>query len=292
MTNKTACRKFRDLLEAPGFFPSMGIWDPYSARVAEAMGAKCVHLGGYQLGTHLVISEPLISLTELSTSARYISSAVDIPLFVDAGAGYGEPLHCMHTVHEVEKAGAAGLHIEDQIYPKRVHYHKGIEHVVTRDKFLGRIKAAVDARNDPEFMIMARTDAMHVVNYQEWVERANMCLEAGADMVMIAPDAQKEAEAAPKDINGPIAYINSEGNRLRRPMFSVAEFEALGYKTATYPTALLCPVTQVMKKVMANLMETGVSGNDPEDMILWRKETEDLIGLEKKYAIESATVEK
>ena len=292
MTNKTACRKFRDLLEAPGFFPSIGIWDPYSARVSEAMGARCVHLGGYQLGAHLVISEPLISLTELATSARYISSAVDIPLFVDAGAGYGEPLHCMHTVREIEKAGAAGLHIEDQIYPKRVHYHKGIEHVIPRDEFLGRIKAAVDARDDPEFMIMARTDAMHVVNYQEGVERANMCLEAGADMVMIAPDAQAEAEAAPKDINGPIAYINSEGNRLRRPLFSIAEFDALGYKTATYPTALLCPVTQVMKQVMTNLMQTGVSGNDPEDMILWRKETEDLIGLEEKYAIESATVEK
>ena len=292
MAYKTACRKFRDLLEAPGFFPSIGIWDPYSARVSEALGAACVHLGGYQLGAHLVISEPLISLTELATSTRYISSAVDIPLFVDAGAGYGEPLHCMHTVHEIEKAGAAGLHIEDQIYPKRVHYHQGVEHVVPREEFLARIKAAADARRDSEFMIMARTDAMHVVGYQEGVERANMCLEAGADMVMIAPDALDEARRAPQDINGPIAYINSEGNRLRRPLFSIKEFDELGYKTATYPTALLCPVTQVMKKVMKTLMETGVSGNDPEAMIAQRKEVEDLIGLEEKYAIERATVER
>jgi methylisocitrate lyase len=280
------------MLTKPGFFPSIGIWDPYSARVCEALGAPCVHLGGYQLGAALVISEPLISLTELATTSRYISSAVDIPLYVDAGAGYGEPLHCMHTVHEIEKAGAAGLHIEDQIYPKRVHYHLGIEHVVPREEFLGRIKAAVDARKDPNFMIMARTDAMHVVSYQEGVDRANMCLEAGADAIMIAPDKRDEAERAPKDINGPVAMINSEGNKLRRPLFTMKEYNDLGYKTATYPTALLCPVTQTIKKVMKNLMETGVSGNDPEEMIPWRKEVETLIGLDEKYAIESATVEK
>jgi methylisocitrate lyase len=292
MTDETASRKLRELLQAPGFFPSVGIWDPYSARVAEALGAPCGHLGGYQLGAALVISEPLISLTELASTTRYITSAIDIPLFVDAGAGYGEPLHCMHTVHEVEKAGAAGLHIEDQIYPKRVHYHMGIEHVVPREEFLARIKAAVDARRDPDFMIMARTDAMHVVSYAEGVERANLCLAAGADAVMIAPDRHDEAERAPKDIDGPVAYINSEGNKLRRPLFSIKEFGALGYKTATYPTALLCPVTQTIKKVMKCLMETGVSGNDPEEMIAQRKEVEDLIGLEEKYAIESATVEK
>jgi methylisocitrate lyase len=276
----------------PKFIPALGIWDPYTARVAEALGIECVHIGGYQLGAHYVTSEPLVTLTELANTTRYVTAAVKIPVVVDAGAGYGEPLHVMRTVREIERAGAAALHIEDQIYPKRVHYHKGVEHVVSRDEMVAKIKAAVDARNDPNFVIMGRTDAMRTDGYEEGVIRANLMFEAGADMVMIFPNTLDEAKRAPKDIKGPLAYTNSEGNRLRRPLFSVQEFEEIGYKLSTYPTALLCPVTQAIKQVVTNLVKTGTTGHDPEQMIVWRKEVEDLIGLEELYKIESDTVEK
>jgi len=292
VANTTALVKFRELMARPRFIPALGIWDPYTARVAESLGIECVHLGGYQLGAHYVTSEPLLTLTELATTTRYITSAVRIPLIVDAGAGYGEPLHVMRTVREIEKAGAAGLHIEDQIYPKRAHYHKGVEHVVPRAEMVQKIKAAVAARTDPNFLIMGRTDAMRTDGYAEGVERANLYLEAGADMVMIFPNTEEEARQAPREIKGPLAYTNSEGNRLRRPLFSVQEFQDLGYKLSTYPTALLCPVTQTIKRVVTNLLTTGVSGQDPEQMIVWRKEVEDLIGLEEYYKIESATVER
>jgi methylisocitrate lyase len=289
----SAPAKLRELIAGPGFIPALGIWDPYTARVAEALGIKCVHIGGYQLGAHYVISEPLVSLTELATSTRYIAAAVKIPVIVDAGAGYGEPLHVMRTVREIERAGAAGLHIEDQIYPKRAHYHRGIEHVVPREEMAAKIKAAVAARSDPDFLIMARTDAMHTEGYEEGVARANLYFEAGADMVMIFPDTMEDALRAPKEIGGgPLAYTNSEGNILRRPLFSTKEFEEVGYKLSTYPTALLCPVTQTIKQVVNSLLTTGVSGNDPEMMITWRKEVEDLIGLEEMYKIESDTVER
>ena len=276
----------------PRFIPALGIWDPYTARVAESLGMECVHLGGYQLGAHYVTSEPLLTLTELATTTRYITSAVKIPLIVDAGAGYGEPLHVMRTVREIEKAGAAGLHIEDQIYPKRAHYHKGVEHVIPRAEMVQKIKAAVAARTDPNFVIMGRTDAMRTDGYAEGIERANLYFEAGADMVMIFPSTLEEARQAPREVKGPLAYTNSEGNRLRRPLFSVQEFQDLGYKLSTYPTALLCPVTQTIKSVVTNLLTKGVSGQDPEQMIVWRKEVEDLIGLEEYYKIESATVER
>jgi 2-methylisocitrate lyase-like PEP mutase family enzyme len=284
--------RLREMIARPGFFPALGIWDPYSARVAEALGLECVHIGGYQLGAHYVTSEPLLTLTELATTTRYVTSAVRIPVIVDAGAGYGEPLHVMRTVREIEKAGAAGLHIEDQIYPKRAHYHKGIEHVIPRGEMVEKIKAALAALANPDFLIMARTDAMHTDGYAEGIARANLYLEAGADMVMIFPDAEDEARRAPREIKGPVAYTNSEGNRLRRPLFSAQEFQQLGYKLSTYPTALLCPVTQAMKRVIESLLTRGVSGNDPEQMIVWRKEVEDLIGLEEYYKIESATVER
>jgi len=292
MVAKTTAAKLRELIAGPRFIPALGIWDPYTARVAEALGIGCVHIGGYQLGAHYVISEPLVSLTELATSTRYIASAVNIPVIVDAGAGFGEPLHVMRTVRELELAGAAGLHIEDQIYPKRVHYHKGIEHVVPREEMIAKIKAALEARSDPDFLIMARTDAMHTEGFAEGVARANLYLEAGADMVMVFPDTMEDALQAPREISGPLAYTNSEGNMLRRPLFSAAEFEKVGYKLSTYPTALLCPVTQEIKRVVTNLLTTGVSGNDPEEMIPWRKEVEDLIGLEEMYKIESDTVER
>jgi methylisocitrate lyase len=292
VATKSPLVKFRELMARPNFIPALGIWDPYTARVAESLGIECVHIGGYQLGAHYVTSEPLLTLTELANTARYVTAAVRIPVIVDAGAGFGEPLHVMRCVKEIERAGAAGLHIEDQIYPKRVHYHKGIEHVIPRDEMVAKIKAALAARIDPNFLIMARTDAMHTDGFAEGVERANLFLEAGADMVMIFPDTMEEARRAPREINGPLAYTNSEGNMLRRPLFSVQEFEDLGYKLSTYPTALLCPVTQEMKRVITNLRTKGVTGLDPEQMIVWRKEVEDLIGLEEYYRIESDTVER
>lgn len=290
--SKSPLVTFRELMAGPRFIPALGIWDPYTARVAEALGMECVHIGGYQLGTHYVTSEPLLTLTELAWTTRYVTSAVKIPVVVDAGAGFGEPLHVMRCVRELEKAGCAAIHIEDQIYPKRVHYHKGVEHVVPREDMVAKIKAALAARSDPNFFIMARTDSMRTAGFAEGIERANLYLEAGAEMVMIFPNTHDEARQAPREIKGPLAYTNSEGNLLRRPLFSVQEFQDIGYKLSTYPTALLCPVTQTLKRVITNLRTAGVSGNDPEEMIAWRKEVEDLIGLEEYYRIESETVER
>ncbi len=292
MATTPARLKFRELMRGPRFILALGVWDPYTARVAEALGIQCVHIGGYQLGAHYVTSEPLLTLTELATTTRYVTSAVRIPVVVDAGAGFGEPLHVMRTVKELERAGAVCIHIEDQIYPKRVHYHKGIEHVVSRADMVAKIKAAVAARTDPNFVIMGRTDAMKTSGFAEGVERANLYLEAGAEMVMIFPNTVEEARQAPREIKGLLAYTNSEGNRFGRPLFSAQEFEDMGYKLSTYPTALLCPVTQELKRVITNLTTQGESGLPQDKMIVWRKEVEDLIGLEEYYRIESDTVER
>ena len=292
MTTTPARLKFRELMAGPRFILALGVWDPYTARVAEALGIQCVHIGGYQLGAHYVTSEPLLTLTELATTTRYVTSAVRIPVVVDAGAGFGEPLHVMRTVKELERAGAVSIHIEDQIYPKRVHYHKGIEHVVSRAEMVAKIKAAVAARTDPNFVIMGRTDAMKTDGFAEGVERANLYLEAGAEMVMIFPNTVEEARQAPREVKGLLAYTNSEGNRFGRPLFTAQEFEDMGYKLSTYPTALLCPVTQELKRVITNLTTKGESGLPLDKMIIWRKEVEDLIGLEEYYKIESDTVER
>jgi len=292
MGNKSAPVKFREMVASPKFIMGLGIWDPYTARIAESMGVECVHIGGYQLGAHYVTSEPLLTLTELVTTCRYVTAAVRIPVIVDAGTGFGDPVHVMRTVRELECAKAAGMHIEDQVYPKRVHYHKGIEHIVSRNEMVDKIKAAVAARTDPNFVIMGRTDAMKTDGFAEGIERANLYLEAGADMVMIFPNSAEEARRAPREIKGYVAYTNSEGNRLGRPTFSVSEFQDMGYKFSSYPTALLCPVTQEIKRIIKNLQTHGESGLPQDKMIIWRKEVEDIIGLEEYYRIERETVER
>ena len=225
------------------------------------------------------------------TTTHYITSAINIPLVVDVGAGFGEPLHVMRCVKEIEKAGAAAIQMEDQIYPKRAHYHKGIEHVIPREEMVAKIKSARAARTDPDFVIIGRTDAMRTDGYEEGIARANLYFDAGADMVMVFPNNLEEAKQAPRDAKGPLAYTNSEGNRLPRPTFTTQQYQDMGYKLASYPTALLCPATQEMKRIIANILTRGESGIPRENMVVWRKEVEDLIGLEEAYKIESETVE-
>jgi methylisocitrate lyase len=284
--------RLREIIARPQFTPALGIWDPFTARLAQSMGMECLHLGGYQLGAHYVTPEPLLTLTEVATSTRYITSAISVPLIVDVGAGFGEPLHVMRCVREIEKAGGAAIQIEDQIYPKRAHYHKGVEHVIPRDEMVAKIKAACAARRDPNFVIVGRTDAMRTDGYAEGLARANLYFAAGADVVMIFPNTLEEARAAPREINGPLAYTNSEGNRLPRPTFTVKEYDEMGYRLASYPTALLCPAMQEMKRIIANIKFHGESGMPRDKMVVWRKEVEDLIGLEEAYRIEEETVER
>jgi methylisocitrate lyase len=141
-------------------------------------------------------------------------------------------------------------------------------------------------------MIMGRTDAMKTEGFEEGIIRANMMLEAGADAVQLFPNTLEECKRAPKEVNGHVCYVNSEGNRFQRPVFSVRQFEDMGYKMTTNPTALLCPVTQELKRVVTHLKTKGESGLPADKMIAWRKECETLIGLDEMYKIESDTVEK
>jgi methylisocitrate lyase len=133
---------------------------------------------------------------------------------------------------------------------------------------------------------------MRTDSFTEAVERGNLYLEAGAEMIMAFPNTVEEARRAPREIHGPLCYVNSEGNRFGRPVFSIQELEDMGYKLSTNVTSLICPMMQEMKRVVTNLMNTGRSGLPQDKMVLWKKEIEDLLGLEEYYKIESETVER
>ncbi len=128
-----------------------GAYDPISARLVQSLGFNAVYCGGYISGAHLAVTEPLMTMTEQLSVAERVVRAVPLPVICDADAGYGEPVHAMHTVRSFEQGGLAGIHIEDQFFPKRASYHAGLEHVIPMDEFLQKIGYALRARTDRTF---------------------------------------------------------------------------------------------------------------------------------------------
>jgi 2-methylisocitrate lyase-like PEP mutase family enzyme len=285
--------RLRRLIERPGLIVAPVCFDPLTARIASELGYECLGLGGYALGSHLAASEPLLTMTEVVDAARRITGSVDIPLMVDAGTGYGDPLHVMRTVREFERAGVAAIHIEDQVFPKRAHYHRDYrEHTVSAEEMVTKIRFACEARSDPDFVLIARTDTMRTDGYEEGVRRANLYAEAGADMVMLFPNNEDEARRAPRDCKVPLIYVNSSGNRVGRPVYNTRDLDAMGYKMDADAISAIIASYQAVRNVLEQLKENGVTGLDHAQAIATRKAIEDTIGLEDHYRVEEQTVER
>ena len=285
--------KFRGLLRKDGIIVAPICYDPFTARLAERAGFECVAIGGYALGAHTCLTEPLLTLNDVVRASARVQAAVEVPVFVDAGAGYGEAINVWHTVRQLEATGIAGFHIEDQVYPKRAHYHRDYkEHVIDLGHMREKIRAAVEARRNSEFVICARTDAMRTAGFDEGVRRANAYAEAGADMVMIFPNSPDEARRAPREIRAPSIYVNSHGNRVGRPVLGVPELAEMGYKMVSYATATILSVYEAVRETFARLRQTGDAGLEHDRMIQARQGAEDLIGLPRLYEIEEQTTER
>jgi methylisocitrate lyase len=281
----------RQLLEQGTPIIAPSVPDPFSARIAERVGFKAIALGGYALGTHLVTSEPLLSLEEVAAATRRITRYATIPLIVDAGAGFGEPLHTMHTTRELERAGAAAMHIEDQHFPKRAHYHRGVEHVISIEEMVKKVRAAAQARQDKDFVIIARTDAMRTHGYEEGIKRAKALREAGADLIMIFPNTLDEAKRAPGEAGVPMVYTNSEGGRFGRPILTHQQLSEYGYSVALDAQTAILTTAKNLKQAFEKLHREGGNHFDQQEMIPLRDEIEGLIDLDEYYRIEEETVE-
>jgi methylisocitrate lyase len=283
---------FRRMLDGDDVIVQPAVYDAFGAMMAETLGFKAVALGGYATGAHLGVTEPLLSLEDVAMTTRYITRASSLPLMVDAGAGWGEPMHVMHTVRVLEHAGAGSLHMEDQIYPKRAHYHKGQEHIISTEEMVEKIHAAVEARTDPDFVIVARTDAMLTDGYDEGIRRTHAYAEAGADMVMLFPNGEDEARRAPGDAPGiPLIYLNATGHRLGRGVFSVDQLGEWGYKLVDDGTGVFMAMTRAVRDVLTTLRDTGLTQLDDEEMLQVRGFAEEVLDLERYYRVEAATVE-
>jgi methylisocitrate lyase len=282
----------REMIKNPGIIDTAGAYDPISAKIAERVGFKCIAMGGYSVGASLCVPEPILTLEDVAEVTRRMTAGLSVPLVVDAGAGYGEPAHVVNTVRVLERAGAAGIHIEDQIYPKRFHYHLGVEHTITLEAMLEKIRYAARARRDPDFVIIGRTDAMRTHSFAEGVRRANLFAEAGADYVEVFPNNIEEAQRAPKEIHAPLHYTNSDGNSQGRPVIATPELEQLGYKVVGHSAGAILPVFKVLKEMFTRMKQTGSPGLDPAVFRPLRTEVEEVIGLPEYYTIEKETTEK
>lgn len=281
----------REMINSPGVFAAPGIYDPITALIAQRVGFRALDLPGSALGEATCMLEPNLCLEDMAEATRAITAAINIPLVVDAGAGFGEPAHVVHTVRVLEHAGAAGMHLEDQIYPKRFHYHVGVEHTIELEPWLEKIRYALQARRDPDFVIVARTDAFRTVSFAEGIRRSNLALEAGADMIMPSHLSTKEqVRQLPKEINGPMNWTYSFD-------FSLKELEAMGepegrYKLINYVGGPILWSYKAVRDGLTNLKETGSIGMDPAVWGPIQKEIEDACGLPEDISIENATTER
>jgi methylisocitrate lyase len=284
-------QRFRQLLRQPEAISLPSVYDPLGALIAREVGFEAVAVGGFGLGAHMGSSEPLLSLSDVADITSRIAMFSGLPAIVDAGAGWGDPFHAQHTLRSLERAGAAGLHIEDQLYPKRAHYHAGIEHVIPIDDMLRKIDACLSARTDDSFVVIARTDSMATDGYDEGIRRARRYADAGADLVMLFPNSMDEVESAPRDLAGIVlVYVNSQGNRLDRGIYPVDTLAGWGWRVV-YDAITVVNVAAAATRSALRSLKGGAIEADPESMREIRKYIESIIGLEEAYALERATVE-
>jgi 2-methylisocitrate lyase-like PEP mutase family enzyme len=281
----------RELIGSPGIIAAPGVYDPLTARIAELTGFQCLDMPGNAFGVASCIAEPALSLEDVAQATRRITAAINIPLVADAGAGYGEPAHVTHTIRVLEQAGAAGMHMEDQIYPKRFHYHAGMEHVIAAEAMIDKIHMAVEGRRDPDFVIIARTDAVKTDGFAEAVRRANLYLKAGADVIMMFPETLDDLKRAPKEVPGPLNYNISTKLTINGDGLSLQELGALGYKILNFAHVPEFASYKAVRDSLAQLKKTGTVKLGPE-FIPIAEEIEKVVGLPNYYRIENETTEK
>lgn len=256
---------FRQLIESPDILLMPGVHDVLSARIGAQAGFKAMTGGGFSASATL-LGQPdtsQLSLTEMADHYARICDAIDIPFFGDGDTGFGNSTNAARTVRLYERAGLAGMFIEDQVFPKRCGHMAGKE-VVAPEEMVAKLKAALDARADPDFVIMARTDANAVHGLDDALERMALYREAGADLLFVeAPRTVEEMRRICSELDGPTLANMIEGGAT--PVLSLDELSEIGFAVATYPVAATFVVAKAMQAFMGYLAENGTTaGFDPE----------------------------
>jgi 2-methylisocitrate lyase-like PEP mutase family enzyme len=278
--------RLRELLNSGQTVVAPGAFDPLAARLVEEAGFAAVYMTGFGTSAAL-LGRPdvgLLTMTEMADSAGRIAACVDIPLIADADTGYGNPLNVIRTVGAYEAAGVAGLHIEDQVAPKKCGHMEG-KLVIGADEMAQKVRAAVDARTDPDFVIIARTDARAVEGLDSALDRARRYRDAGADVLFIealVSEAEIEAAAAAfPDV--PLLFNWAEGGKT--PPVSLDRLTELGYRIVIFPIGTLLAATAAMRRILREIAAAGTPASLLGELPTFGEFT-DFIGLPEVRGIE------
>ncbi len=273
----------KELVQAPG------VYDALAAKIVQSQGFNALYMTGYGVSAGMFGFPDLglVTMTEMVNSASRIADSVDIPLIADADTGYGNPINMVRTMREYEKAGVAAIQLEDQTWPKRCGHMAG-KSVIDAREFVGKIKAAVDARKDPNFLIIARTDSLATDGFEHAIERAHMFAEAGADILFVeAPVDKEQVEKIPKALTERPLLLNLAP---RTPNFSVEEIKSMGYAVVIYPGVCLAAAITGCIEELKRIKDTGRQ-RDFSDFISSFVELNNFLGvpyyqeLEQKYKV-------
>ena len=282
----SARKKFRKILERPGTTIIPGAHDALTARLIASKGFEAVYMSGAGVVNALagLPDNGLASFSEVLMNARYMADAVDIPLVVDVDTGYGNAVNVVRTVRDFERAGVACIQIEDQVLPKRCGHLDG-KQVVGREEFIGKIRAAVNHRTDPDFAVMARIDAKYVHGMEEAVERGNASLEAGADVIFIeALETRDEFAEYAERCPGPLLANMTEFGKT--PHISKADFGEMGYKLVLFPVSIMRAMLKAGELLLDELKEKGTMADYLENMMT-REELYRLLDYDAYHEIEA-----
>ncbi len=264
------------------FVTAAGVFNGISAQLAERGGFRALYLSGSGVAGGAMGLPPDLSvttLTELAEECRRITSVARSPLIVDADTGFGEAINVIRTVRLLEAAGASAIHIEDQVMPKRCGHLEGGKKVIGAEEMGMKVRAAVEARKDEDFVIIARTDARAVNGFQDAVERAKFYLDCGADMIFIeALESEEEFRQFAREVDGPLLANMTEFGK--SPLLSAQELKSLGYRAVIFPLTAFRAALKAMDSVYRDLFRAGTQRGFV-DSLMTRKEFYSVIGYDQ-----------
>ncbi len=272
--------RLRELLAGPGTLVAPGAYDALSAGLVEQAGFDVVYMTGFGT-TASLIGRPDVGLltgTEMIDNARRIAAAVNVPVIADADTGYGNAINVVRTVQAYEQAGVAGIQLEDQVMPKKCGHMSG-KAVIGPDEMAGKIRAAAAARRDPDFVLIARTDAVAVEGVDAAVARAGAYAEAGADVLFVeAPTSEEDLATVARELKGvaPLVFNWAEGGRT--PPLPLERIAELGFALVLFPIGTLLAATAGIRALLATLRADGTPLAALPDLPTFDEFT-DLVGL-------------
>lgn len=283
--------KFREMLAGGQAYIAPAVFNPLCAKIAQAAGFEALYLSAGALGYVKCCLEANLSLTELVQAGIDIRAACGLPLILDGACGFGDPMHIHHTMAMAEAAGFCAVELEDQILPKRAHHHIGIEHMIPQELMAAKIREAVRARRNPEFVIIARTNGVRSSSMDDALRRAEAYRKAGADMLFVSPRNAEEARIIAGSLPPPFMFT-VQGEGVQGYGMTLAEFGALGYRilAITTPTfAFHRAMQQTYRSLADGTPNPVLAGTTRKAEQAALHET---LGLEALLEIERATVER